>query len=77
MKIVFPFKKLNPKKSDVKEKDSENIDKSTVEKTIEKEIETINGKFLGMPKAIGITVAVVGGLALVVGGIFLVKKLRK
>ena len=34
-------------------------------------------KFLGMPKAVGITVAVVGGLALVVGGIFLVKKLRK
>jgi hypothetical protein len=34
-------------------------------------------KFLGMPKAIGITVAIVGGLALIVGGIFLVKKLRK
>jgi hypothetical protein len=30
-----------------------------------------------MPKAIGITVAVVGGLALIVGGIFLVKKIRK
>jgi hypothetical protein len=36
-----------------------------------------SGKFLGMPKAVGITVAVVGGLALIVGGIFLVKKLRK
>jgi hypothetical protein len=36
-----------------------------------------SAKFLGMPKAIGITVAVVGGLALIVGGIFLVKKLRK
>lgn len=34
------------------------------------------GKFLGMPKAVGITVAVVGGLALIVGGIFLVKKFR-
>lgn len=34
-------------------------------------------KFLGMPKTVGITVAVVGGLALIVGGIFLVKKLRK
>ena len=33
--------------------------------------------FLGMPKAVGITVTVVGGLALIVGGIFLVKKLRK
>ena len=76
-KSVKSLQGLTPKKSDVKEKDSETIDKSTVEKTIEKEIETINGKFLGMPKAIGITVAVVGGLALVVGGIFLVKKLRK
>jgi hypothetical protein len=36
-----------------------------------------SAKFLGMPKAIGITVAVVGGLALIVGGIFLVKKIRK
>jgi hypothetical protein len=34
-------------------------------------------KFLGMPKAVGITVTVVGGLALIVVGIFLVKKLRK
>lgn len=34
-------------------------------------------KFLGMPKAVGITVTVVGGLALIVGGIFLVRKLRK
>jgi hypothetical protein len=34
-------------------------------------------KFLGMPKAVGITVTVVGALALIVGGIFLVKKLRK
>lgn len=39
--------------------------------------ESGSDKFLGMPKAVGITVAVVGGLALVVGGIFLVKKLRK
>ena len=34
-------------------------------------------KFLGMPKAVGITVTVVGALALIIGGIFLVKKLRK
>jgi hypothetical protein len=34
-------------------------------------------KFLGMPKAVGITVTIVGGLALLVGGFFLVKKLRK
>ena len=39
--------------------------------------ERTGDKFLGMPKAVGITVAVVGGLALVVGGIFLVRKLRK
>ena len=36
-----------------------------------------SGKFLGMPKAVGITVTIVGGLALLVGGIFLVRKLRK
>ena len=40
-------------------------------------VEGTGDKFLGMPKAVGITVAVVGGLALVVGGIFLVRKLRK
>lgn len=34
-------------------------------------------KFLGMPKAIGITVVAVGGLALLVGGYFLIKKMRK
>lgn len=34
-------------------------------------------KFLGMPKAVGITVAVVGGLALIAGGIFIVKKMNK
>lgn len=34
-------------------------------------------KFLGMPKTIGITVTIVGGLALIVGGILLVKKLKK
>ena len=39
--------------------------------------EKLDDTFLGMPKAIGITVAIVSGLALVVGGIFLVKKLRK
>lgn len=36
-----------------------------------------SGKFLGMPKAVGITVTIVGGLALIVGGILLVRKLRK
>jgi hypothetical protein len=34
-------------------------------------------KFLGMPKAVGITVVAVGGLALLVGGYFLIKKMRK
>jgi len=34
-------------------------------------------KFLGMPKAVGITVAVVGGLALLVGSFFLIKKMSK
>lgn len=34
-------------------------------------------KFLGMPKTVGITVVAVGGLALLVGGYFLIKKMRK
>ncbi len=34
-------------------------------------------KFLGMPKAVGITVTIVGGLAILVGGFFLVKKMAK
>lgn len=33
--------------------------------------------FLGMPKGVGIAVAVIGGLALVAGGIYLVKKMNK
>ena len=33
--------------------------------------------FLGMPKAVGITVVAVGGLALLVGGYFLIKKMKK
>jgi hypothetical protein len=33
--------------------------------------------FLGMPKEIGIAVAVIGGLALIAGGIFLVKRMAK
>ncbi len=37
----------------------------------------VTDTFLGMPKAVGITVAIVGGLALLVGGVVLVKKLRK
>ena len=40
-------------------------------------VEGTGDKFLGMPKAVGITVVVVGGLALLIGGIFLVKKLSK
>jgi hypothetical protein len=33
-------------------------------------------KFLGMPRKVGITLTIVGSLALIVGGIVLVKKLR-
>ena len=33
-------------------------------------------KFLGMPRAVGITVAVVGGLALIVGGMAIIKKMN-
>lgn len=38
---------------------------------------TKKDKFLGMPKTIGITVTIVGGLALIIGGILLVRKLKK
>lgn len=38
---------------------------------------TSSDKFLGMPKKVGIAVAVVGGLALVVGGILIIRKMRK
>ena len=34
-------------------------------------------KFLGMPRKVGITVTIVGGLALLVGGILLVRKMKK
>jgi hypothetical protein len=39
--------------------------------------DTEGDKFLGMPKGVGIAVAVLGGLALVAGGIYLVKKMNK
>ena len=34
-------------------------------------------KFLGMPKSVGITVAVLGGIALLVGGVVLIKRINK
>ena len=34
-------------------------------------------KFLGMPKKVGVTVAIVGGLALLVGGFLLIRKINK
>lgn len=39
--------------------------------------ETKGDKFLGMPKTLGITVSVIGTLALVIGGFFLIKKIAK
>ena len=41
------------------------------------EDESTDKKFLGMPKALGITVTVVVALGLIIGGIVLVKKLNK
>ena len=38
--------------------------------------DTEEKKFLGMPRAVGITVAVVGGLALIVGGMAIIKKMN-
>ena len=45
-------------------------------KLAQKEREKAN-KFLGMPKGLGIAVAVLGGLALVIGGIVVVRKMNK
>jgi hypothetical protein len=47
------------------------------DETAKKADGTDGEKFLGMPKAVGITVVAVGGLALLVGGYFLIKKMRK
>ena len=52
-------------------------DEKELEKLVDKSDAEDEGTFLGMPKAVGITVAVVGGLALIVGSIFLVKKFKK
>lgn len=45
---------------------------TTSQKVMDKE----DDKFLGMPKTVGIAVTVVGGLAILVGGFFLIKKFR-
>lgn len=34
-------------------------------------------KFLGMPRKVGITVAVVGGIALIIGGVMIARKMKK
>ena len=69
-----------------KNKDSDDTggatDKSAGQDTKEEEGEKTDtdktgDKFLGMPKAVGITVVAVGGLALLIGGYFLIKKMRK
>jgi len=51
-------------------------DKINALKLAQKEKDKAN-KFLGMPKGLGIAVAVLGGLALVVGGIIVVRKMNK
>lgn len=51
-------------------------DKINALKLAQKEREKAK-KFLGMPKGLGIAVAVLGGLALVVGGIVVVRKMNK
>jgi hypothetical protein len=61
--------KMEPKKEEVTEATNETA-KTT-------ETKTDNKKFLGMPKAVGITVVIVGGLALIVGGYFAYKKFSK
>ena len=62
-----------PKKEEPKKEEATEATNETAKTTETKD----NKKFLGMPKAVGITVVAVGGLALLVGGYFLIKKMRK
>lgn len=67
-----PIKTTLGKVSDLKTTDeskSDNSDKRVAEES--------NDKILGMPKPLGITVAIIGSLALVVGGFFFIKKIAK
>ena len=66
-------KKEEPKKEEPKNEEATEATNETAKTTETKD----NKKFLGMPKAIGITVVVVGGLALIVGGYFAYKKFSK
>jgi len=66
-------KKEEPKKEEPKKEEATEATNETAKTTETKD----NKKFLGMPKAIGITVVVVGGLALIVGGYFAYKKFSK
>jgi hypothetical protein len=53
------------------------IDNKGKVEDLTKKIAPPSDKFLGMPRKVGITVTIVGGLALIIGGILLVKKLKK
>ena len=67
------FAKNAGKKEEPKKEEATEATNETAKTTETKD----NKKFLGMPKAIGITVVVVGGLALIVGGYFAYKKFSK
>lgn len=60
----------------LEDKRKHGLDSGTYESEF-RAIESKYSKFLGMPKPIGITVAVVGGLALIIGGFLLIQKLKK
>ena len=68
---------------DGKSIDTSGMDEPVLTPELQKQLEELEkensgeSKFLGMPKPVGITVAVVGGLAILIGGFLLIKKLTK
>jgi uncharacterized membrane protein len=69
--------KADAAKSDDTKADSESKSSETTTTEDSRLAAPTSDKFLGMPKKVGIAVVAVGGLALLVGGFFLIKKMRK
>lgn len=64
--------KIKVAEEDVARQEAEDLKTSSAETAV-----APSSKFLGMPKPVGITVAVVGGLAILVGGFLLIRKFKK
>ena len=75
--IKFNFERLPPNFMDEAAAAKSDDTKADSESKVSETEESSADKFLGMPKKVGIAVVAVGGLALLVGGFFLIKKMRK